>query len=1258
MDVDGGDAEPPDLCEYIRFESLTLLQWNCRSIRNKKPDIIHLINSYNPSILAISETWLKPGSPFRIPGFSCYRSDRSDGYGGALILLNRTIPLSPIQLPPILGNINAVAVKALDITILSIYIPSPTPSCIPELNLILSSISPPYIVLGDFNSHHVMWGSHKTDSFSYLLLDVFNEFNLCLLNDGSPTRMSYPSQNTRSVGDLSLCSPILAASILWKTLPSSFGSYHFPILLNLSNRCVPARSIFPLFKFNLSEADWDVFSSESELYINNLPPVSLDNFQSVYSQFITLLNNIASKIFPLKNSSTKKISSPPWWDRDCSSIIRKRKAAERLYSSYMTMENFLDYQKIAAQTKKLLSEKKKKGWLSFCESLSPRSPSSLVWQSIRRFRGALNYSNPPCADPSHWLDDFSNRLAPPWVLLEEEIFPNSKSFPPQPSNSLNNLNEPFSIAELQLVLRHLKDSTPGIDGIPYSFLVNMGTKCKQFFLNMINFAFTTGSIPHDWKTHIIIPILKSGKDPSSSSSYRPIAISSTLSKIMEHLVKNRLEWILENRGIIPKSQFGFRKGFSTMDSLSIFVSDIRLAFSNNNFLVGVFIDVCAAYDNVVLPLLRQKMHQLNIPERITNFVSNLLSHRRILVRSEGRFLPARFTWKGLPQGSVLSPLLYSLYTHDLDRSVNYLGNVLQYADDIALFVTDASTAKATSRLSQAVNYLNNWLFEHGLSISPLKCSTVVFSRRRQIPEVSIYIENTLIPTENQVKFLGVILYNKMTGIPHLSYIASKCEKNLNVIRSLSGAWWGSHPYSQKLLYNALIRSHFDYGCFLLEPCSKMALNTLDKIQSKCLRIITGAMKSTPISALQVECVEPPLFLRRQYLSDRFLFKAASYSHHPLLSKLRSLYQSVRDSPYWSHKDLPCIIKSYIKLVNVHSLVYQSHSNPLFNIPYEALIFNPDIILNFGIDKNTIEVNNKLNMLLLQNWHDWLIMYTDASKLSDEGLVGSAVWIPKYKIILNFNSPPDSSVFTGESLAILEAVLYAESHNLERTLIFSDSLICLQSIASSPFHSKIRYPLILNIRKSLFNCHKKGLKIVLAWIPSHCGIQGNDIADHLAKEAAKSGSLPKQCLYTYDLLPKAGSSLLSTWQSIWHQSKLLKYKHYSKVQINIPSKPWFFQYRHFNKSITSTVCRLRFGHACTPVHLAKLRIRDSSICECGLDEGSVNHLFFECPNLSHFLYDILPHYIPRPVNFQYLLPLVYIPFVNILCDFIRTNNIKL
>ncbi|CAK1603955.1 unnamed protein product [Parnassius mnemosyne] len=199
------------------------------------------------------------------------------------------------------------------------------------------------------------------------------------------------------------------------------------------------------------------------------------------------------------------------------------------------------------------------------------------------------------------------------------------------------MNDTFSLTELQLVLNHLKDYSPGIDGIPYSLLTHMGPTSKKYFLDIINCIYSTGAVPDDWKTHIIIPILKTGKDPSTATSYRPIAILSTLSKIMEHLVKNRLEWLLENRGILPKSQFGFRKGLSTSDSPLI--SNVTLAFSQKNFLVGVFLDVCAAYDNVILPLLRHKMHQLSIPVRITNFVSNLYSGRHVLVRVEGNFMP-------------------------------------------------------------------------------------------------------------------------------------------------------------------------------------------------------------------------------------------------------------------------------------------------------------------------------------------------------------------------------------------------------------------------------------------------------------------------------------------------------------------------------------------------------------------------------------------------------------------------------------------
>lgn len=120
----------------------------------------------------------------------------------------------------------------------------------------------------------------------------------------------------------------------------------------------------------------------------------------------------------------------------------------------------------------------------------------------------------------------------------------------------------------------------------------------------------------------------------------------------------------------------------------------------------------------------------------------------------------------------------------------------------------------------------------------------------------------------------------MSGIPHFYYILQKCEKNLNILRSFTGFRWGSFPYSQKLLYNAIIRSHFDYGSFLLNLCNKTCgLNKLDKIQSRCLRIILGVMKSPPINAMQVECNDLPKSIRRQFLSDKFFYKLIQNSNH-------------------------------------------------------------------------------------------------------------------------------------------------------------------------------------------------------------------------------------------------------------------------------------------------------------------------------------------------------------------------------------------
>lgn len=856
-------------------------------------------------------------------------------------------------------------------------------------------------------------------------------------------------------------------------------------------------------------------------------------------------------------------------------------------------------------------------------------------------------------DPSPWLEIFFNKLAP----LSSPYLDDLPS-PYFPLSSSEKLDQPFSLLELQSVLDHVKDSSPGADGIPYSFLVKAGKETKNLYLKLVNKFFETGIIPDSWKLQLIIPILKPNKDPSDPNSYRPIALSSVLLKITEHLIKNRLEWFVESKGILAESQFGFRKDMSTIDSLSIFTTDVWLTLSENKTLVGVFLDISSAYDNVLLPLLRQKMLQLSIPVRLVHFICNILLARSVQIRFQGSILPPRNTWRGLPQGSVLSPLLYSIYTYDLERSVNSFCNILQYADDIAMYVSSDSVDDASVRLNRALHYLADWLSNHGLDLSVPKSSVVIFSRKRTVPSVNISFEGKTISVQSKIKFLGVTLDSKMTGRFHLDYVVNKCEKNINILRSLSGVWWGSHPYTQKLVYNATIRSVIDYGSFLLEPCNKLSLSKLDKLRYKCLRIICGAMKSSPTNALQSECCDPPLNIRRQFLCDRFVLKIIQNSSHPLISKLQKLLSLINSQRFWLNRDLPCLVKSYRKYSELPYPTYQCSRLPLYSVDYDTLIFQPEILLNFGINKDNFQANSIFNQKLLSDWKDWLTIFTDASKMSKDGCTGAAVWVPNYNVLLNFKCPPLSSIFTGEAVALLEAIKFIECHNFEKTIIFTDSLSCLQSILCNQLYLKLRSPLILKIKELLLNCHNRGLKIVLAWIPSHTGITGNEIADSFAKDSIQTGTLEHYYVLSQDLLSWAKVLLNKAWNNAWSRSLRQKGRHYGDIQPEISVRPWFSRFRNIDKQTSSTICRLRLGHTCSPEHLFKIGVRDSPMCDCGQEEGSLDHIFFNCPLLVSSLYDILPSNIPKPINLKSLLTRVHSSFVKSLAKFIHTNNIRL
>uniref|UniRef100_A0A2A4JUB7 Endonuclease/exonuclease/phosphatase domain-containing protein n=1 Tax=Heliothis virescens TaxID=7102 RepID=A0A2A4JUB7_HELVI len=370
------------------------LQWNVRSVFHKKHDLIFLLNKYKPLACSIAETWLTPSLSFRMPHFNILRCDRSDGYGGSALLINNRVPLSTLSLPALDGEINVVAAK--------------------------------------FEG----------------LVEILDDLNLCILNDGCPTRRSLPGQQ-KSCVDLTFCSVELAASFHWQCTALTHGSDHYPIVITLLNKTYLEKISPPLLKYNLSKPDWSGFASLLEEKIGILPNLTSAfphssghcHAKSCYDAFVSAITTSADSTFPLRNSAKSKIPSPPWWDPDCTSAIHERKEAEERYNGAMNNDNLLQYRRVYARSQRLLRKKKRRGWVKFCTSLSPSTPVSAVWKSINRFRRGCS---PSISSPitRETAESFFDKIAPAYVPLLPEFVHSPVVAMADP------LDEPFTMEEL------------------------------------------------------------------------------------------------------------------------------------------------------------------------------------------------------------------------------------------------------------------------------------------------------------------------------------------------------------------------------------------------------------------------------------------------------------------------------------------------------------------------------------------------------------------------------------------------------------------------------------------------------------------------------------------------------------------------------------------------------------------------------------------------------------------------------------------
>ena len=353
---------------------------------------------------------------------------------------------------------------------------------------------------------------------------------------------------------------------------------------------------------------------------------------------------------------------------------------------------------------------------------------------------------------------------------------------------------------------------------------------------MLNFnlCFETGQVPKELKLAKVIPIHKKG--PSDVfSNYRPISLLPLFSKIFEKCMYVRLQSHLDKHEILYKKQFGFRAKHSTSHALLDFLLNSSKAIENKEIIVGIFLDFKKAFDSINHEILLDKLHFYGI-RGVTHdlFRNYLLDREQFTAFSEHDSLHEKVTC-GVPQGSILGPLLFLIFINDL-ANISSIMNILLFADDTNLFFKHDNVEWLAKTINTELCKVSNWISANKLQLNYDKTHMMVFnSCKRDTSKLNIFIDGHAVKTVKTTKFLGVSIDDDLKWKAHVNEILLKISKTIGVMSKLK------HCLPKSILlsiYNSLILPYLSYNTIIWGACSKYLMERINLLQKRAVRIIS------------------------------------------------------------------------------------------------------------------------------------------------------------------------------------------------------------------------------------------------------------------------------------------------------------------------------------------------------------------------------------------------------------------------------------
>lgn len=857
--------------------------WNANGLNQHLQELKVFLLNQNIDIMLVSESHITDKHHIKIHKYKTYYTKHpkeGKAHGGTALIIRENIKHHEAGKYE-KENIQATSIvledNSGDLTVSAIYCPPKHNSKKQDYVDFFNTLGNRFIVGGDYNAKHHQWGSRLITTKGRELLKAIHTNNLEIISTCEPTYWPTDTEKTPDIIDFCITKGI----DIKKTKTEScldLSSDHTPIIVNILTQVKNKEKRPSLFS---NRTDWNAFREELDKMIELQIPLKTENeLEYAANALIVNIQQAAWRSTPDAYISEIKESVP--------SIIKQKVAEKRKLKKrwqvtrYPTDKSNLN--RATRELKETMAEMENQKFQNYLENLTATQATDYsLWKATRNMKRP-QLSIPPIKDDNNkWARSDSEKAN----LFAKHL---SSIFQPHPSEIPNDeedkikeyLEAPF---QMDLPIKNFKTKeikrvitreinprkAPGFDLITGRVLQESTKKCFKAITQIFNAIIRLNHFPNQWKVAQIVMILKPGKKSDDVKSYRPISLLPILSKVFEKLLLERLKPIIEQRGLIPNHQFGFRNRHGTIEQVHRIVKEINRDLENKRLCSAAFLDISQAFDKVWHDGLFYKLKK-NLPHHFYSLLRSYLSNRHFLVKHQNDYTELHTINAGVPQGSVLGPVLYLLYTHDLPTT--RLTTTATFADDTAFLASHIDPSSASRNLQICLTKVQYWLKKWRIKVNETKSVHVTFTLKRDTcPPVKL--NNCQLPQSEEAKYLGIHLDRRLTWRNHIFAKRKQLGLKLRQMYWIIGRKSKLSIESKILLYKTILKPIWTYGIQLWGSAANSNLEILQRFQNKVLRMIVDAPSfvpnsvihhDIPLPTIQVE-IEKYSMKYRQRLSD-------------------------------------------------------------------------------------------------------------------------------------------------------------------------------------------------------------------------------------------------------------------------------------------------------------------------------------------------------------------------------------------------------